>query len=270
MVLTRRAFLRQTSLVLASLGLSDAALSQVGHRYQQVLAAPARRKLALLVGINQYDPKAKLSPLKGCLTDLELQRELLIHRFGFHRDDIKVLVDGEATHSNIEAVFSEHLINQADSNDVVVFHFSGYGRQMRLTTPGPADTPAPPDNIRNALILADVVSSAGADNTPPALNGLWEETLFLWLRSLPTDRVATILDTGFVYPGSEIMGHLRVRSLPPVRSYSMECWGAIASTASAGPNSASARQSPKSEVCRSRPVVDSNSNPPNRPRVPMA
>ncbi len=213
MVLTRRAFLRQTSLILATLGLSDIALSQISRRYHQVLAASAPRKLALLVGINQYDPQAKLPSLKGCLTDLELQREVLIHRFGFRRDDIKVLSDEQATHSNIETAFSEHLIGQASPKDVVVFHFSGYGRQVQLRTPALVDTPTA-YKTQNALITADAVLPTATDDMSPILNGVLEETLLLLLRSLPTNQVATVLDTGFAYPGSEVLGHLRVRSLP--------------------------------------------------------
>ncbi len=83
MKLRRRTFLTQ-----AGLGLSEAGLVWLGDRDQQALAKPTRRKLALLVGINQYSSTSNFLPLAGCLTDVELQRELLIHRFGFQPSDI--------------------------------------------------------------------------------------------------------------------------------------------------------------------------------------
>ena len=54
MGLKRRAFLQQAGLTLAALGISEAGLLRLSDRYSQVLAAPTARKLALLVGINQY------------------------------------------------------------------------------------------------------------------------------------------------------------------------------------------------------------------------
>jgi hypothetical protein len=73
------------------------------------------------VGINQYPRSTALS---GCVTDVELQRELLIHRFGFNPSDVLTLTDALPTRENIETAFIEHLSNQAKSaDDVVVFHF---------------------------------------------------------------------------------------------------------------------------------------------------
>ncbi|HAA29179.1 MAG TPA: peptidase C14, partial [Cyanobacteria bacterium UBA8553] len=78
MGLKRRTFLQQTGLVLAALGVSETVLSLLGEkslavplleRYFQVLAQPTGRKLALLVGINQYPHSTALA---GCVTDVEL------------------------------------------------------------------------------------------------------------------------------------------------------------------------------------------------------
>ena len=54
MGLTRRDFLQRSGRAIAALGLSEAGLAALVDRYGQALAAPTRRKLALLVGINQY------------------------------------------------------------------------------------------------------------------------------------------------------------------------------------------------------------------------
>lgn len=94
-------FLRRVGWIFASLGISEAGWLPWRDRYYQALAQPSPRKLALLVGINQYPQQ----PLIGCLTDVELQRELLIHRFGFTKGDILTLTDQQATRQQIEQAF---------------------------------------------------------------------------------------------------------------------------------------------------------------------
>lgn len=194
----RRAFLQQTGLALATWGASGSLLWQYRDRYQQVLAAPTGRKLALLVGINQY---AGSDHLTGCVTDVELQRELLLSRFRFQPEDILALTDQKATRQAIVTAFTEHLIQQAQPNDVVLFHFSGYGSTLTLADPSQL--------LQNSLVTADDVVT-GSDM--PLVSDLLVETIGLLLRSLPTDKVVAVLDTGYTYPGTSLQGNLRVRS----------------------------------------------------------
>lgn len=207
MGLKRRAFLQQASLTLAALGMSEVGLARLSDRYYRALADTTPRKLALLVGINQYpesmfDRAGHGAGLTGCVTDVELQRELLIHRFGFHDRDILTLSDRQATRQNIESAFVNHLIEQAQPGDIVVFHFSGYGSRVQpsISTESPQSSLVPVDGW------------SAKDNL--LVNDLAEETLLLLLRSLPTNRVTTILDTSYFYPGSALQGNLRLRARP--------------------------------------------------------
>lgn len=202
----RRSFLRQSGLVLAALGCHSTGLLLASDRSHQVLAQPTRRKLALLVGINQYDSQVQFPPLAGCLTDVELQRELLIHRFGFQPNDIQVLTQQEATYKNMATAFTTHLA-QAKAGDVVVVHFSGYGR--RIWTGGQASS-----RSSYSLIPFDSTSLNRDGQELSPRNDLPEELLFLWLRSLPTEQIVTILDCSYTYPGTPLIGSLRVRSRP--------------------------------------------------------
>ncbi|HEY9725264.1 MAG TPA: caspase family protein, partial [Chroococcales cyanobacterium] len=214
MGLNRRTFLQKAGLGLAMLGVSETVLSLLGDRslavpvwdrYFQVLAQPGGRKLALLVGINQYP---RISALAGCVTDVELQRELLIHRFGFKPSDILTLTDTEASRETIETAFVEHLTEQAKAGDVVVFHFSGYGSRVKMSEESQPDRPV---RLQNTLVPVDgIVPSKGA----PVANDLLEDTLVLLLRSLATDRVTTVLDTSHTDAGVVLKGNLRVRSSP--------------------------------------------------------
>lgn len=106
---TRRHFLQFTGSALAAIGLNQLSFLQSAQRYGKVLAQSTPRKLALIVGINNYP----LNSLEGCLNDVDLQRNLLIYRFGFNPKDILVLPDTKATRQGILTAFEEHLIKQA-------------------------------------------------------------------------------------------------------------------------------------------------------------
>jgi Caspase domain/Domain of unknown function (DUF4384) len=193
----RRTFLQRIGSILAALGVTEAEWLTLGNRYYQALAQSTPRKLALLIGINKYPQNSALS---GCLTDVDLQRELLMHRFGFQGSDILTLTEEEASREFIEAAFLDHLGKQAKPDDVVVFHFSGYGSRVKLETS--------PDTMQNALVSANVAHESQKDQI---VNYILEETLLLLLRSLPTDRVTAVLDTSY-YPPNTVLG-LKVRAL---------------------------------------------------------
>ncbi|MCX7592515.1 MAG: caspase family protein, partial [Fischerella sp.] len=196
----RRTFLQRFGSILAALGIAEAEWFNFGTHYQQALAQPSPRKLALLVGINQYPESPALN---GCLVDVELQREVLIHRFGFQPSNILSLTDEQASREVIESAFLEHLVQQAKAGDVIVFHFSGYGSRIALVNSQ--------ETVQNALIPAD-----GFENTSQqtqTVNCLLEETLLLMLRSLPTEKVTAVLDTSYYAPTNFLpAGHLRVRA----------------------------------------------------------
>ncbi|MDZ8184084.1 MAG: caspase family protein [Nostoc sp. ChiSLP02] len=194
----RRTFLNRIGSILTVLGLTEAEWLSLGNRYYYALAQPSPRKLALLIGINQYP---KIPALSGCLTDVELQKELLIHRFGFQSSDILTLTEEQANREFIEAAFLDHLGKQAQAGDVVVFHFSGYGSRVKLETS--------PETMQNALVPAN---ESQITQNEKIVNYLLEETLLLLLRSLPTKLVTAVLDTSYDAPTSVI--GLKTRALP--------------------------------------------------------
>lgn len=183
----RRQFLQFTGSTLATIGLSQLDLFKQGDRYGKVLAQSTPRKLALLVGINSYPQTKRFSNLEGCLNDVELQRQLLIHRFGFNPSDIKELKDAEATREGILTAFNEHLIKQAKPGDVVVFHFSGHG--SRVADPYKIS----PDGLNSTFVPSD-------DN-PLAekgiVNDIMGRNLFLLMSALKqkTEKVTVVLDS---------------------------------------------------------------------------
>ena len=125
----RRHFIQATSAALSAVGLNQLTLEHRALRYGKALAQNTSRKLALLIGVNNYAAPGT-DTLLGPTNDVELQRQLLIHRFGFHPSNIKSLTNQGATRESILTLYEEHLIKQAKPGDVVVFHFSGHGEMV--------------------------------------------------------------------------------------------------------------------------------------------
>ncbi|HEY9888889.1 MAG TPA: caspase family protein, partial [Candidatus Obscuribacterales bacterium] len=139
MTLGRREFLQRLSAALTALGMTDLSLTGYANTYQRALAE-GTRCLALLIGINEYAPATWQSApaldkgwaLAGAVTDVELQQELLINRFGVRAADMVTLTDEQATGAGILAAVQGHLLAQAQPGDTVMLHFSGLGSRVQV------------------------------------------------------------------------------------------------------------------------------------------
>jgi len=202
----RRHFLQLAGSTLATVGISQLDIMRQGDRYSRALAQEGGRKLALLVGINDYPFGDKLS---GCLTDVDLQKNLLIYRFGFQEKDIRILKDKEATRQGILTAFEEHLINQAKPGDIVVFHFSGHGSQIY-----DADCDSKNDNgkcVNSTFIPFDNNLSFAERAKGGVVNDIMGHTLFLLMYALNTENVTVVLDS--CHSGGGKRGNLIVRAM---------------------------------------------------------
>ncbi|OIP68697.1 MAG: hypothetical protein AUK48_15550 [Oscillatoriales cyanobacterium CG2_30_44_21] len=148
-------------------------------------AIASKHKLALLIGINQYSDVNSTSKLalRGCLNDVELQKELLIYRFGFAPQDIVTLTDSAATRANIASAITEHLIAQTLPDDLVIVHFSGYGSRL---------------GEYNTLVPVDSGLSPNLESLQDITELEWQN----WMQTIATDRLVNIIDAGFYYPNS--------------------------------------------------------------------
>ncbi|MBP0016793.1 MAG: caspase family protein [Cyanobacteria bacterium SBLK] len=216
MGLDRRTFLQGTGLAVLAMGMGAMGgdrLTPLGiASHFQALAQSKKRKFALLVGIDRY---GKDTLLQGCKTDVELQRELLIYRLGFDPRDILVLNDDRATPEQIETAFSEDFLLQAKAEDIVVFHFSGFGSKISLpnTETGIASTSNVGEEGNTEAILANCLL-CGGESLGKA--GILENTLFARARSLPTKNVTMVFDTSYAGNENSLQGNARSRFLPAV------------------------------------------------------
>ena len=163
------------------------------------------RKLALLVGINDYPETSQISSLKGCINDVELQRHLLIYRFGFKPEDILTLTNQNATRQGILDAFETHLIQQAKPGDIVVFHYSGHGSQV-------ADPDQDyPDGLNSTIVPFDSQRPTTNPNTGTIVQDITGHTLFLLMTALKTENVTIVLDC--CHSGGAKRGNLQIRSV---------------------------------------------------------
>ena len=219
--LSRRAFIQWASLGACTLSLSDLPFAQnvlgFGQNYTQALADATGRKLALLIGIDKYPdqsiPPSELGSRKllGAATDVALQRELLIHRFGFLPADIVCLTNEQATREGIYDAFVNHLQQRATADDVVVFHFSGYGSQVRIKKTRGDVTESIEGDEATLRSLVPFDGSIPTGNSP-ILNDILEIELKALLDQLETKNVTTVLDAGFVDVMRTLSGGLRSRA----------------------------------------------------------
>ncbi len=203
----RRHFLQGTLGALGAIGLSQLGLERYTLRYGRALAQDTRRKVALLVGINAYAARDRLY---GPVYDVELQRQLLIHRFGFNPADIHVLTDAQATRANILGAYNEYLLNSVGPNDVVVMHYSGHGVRVNESTVmrtllDEADRDCIDANCLNTALVPVDSDSGGGE-----VQGILGHTLLLMRSALPTENVTLVLDC--CYAGGGKRGNVIMRS----------------------------------------------------------
>ena len=83
---------------------------------------------ALIIGINDYE---NVPDLHYAVEDALAIKNMLINEFNFSRNNVRVLIDKEATQSNINREMSK-LLKSAGVNDRVVFYFAGHGETEAL------------------------------------------------------------------------------------------------------------------------------------------
>ena len=88
-------------------------------------------KKALLIGINY---RGTANELRGCINDVYNIRTLLVNKFGYNKDNVKMLCDDsinvKPTRENIQKSITA-LVEIVKSGDTLILHYSGHGTQIR-------------------------------------------------------------------------------------------------------------------------------------------
>ncbi len=125
------------------------------------ISVSAQQRHALLVGIENY-PKQQLP---GCLLDVQTFGAALLGKYGFARENVRVVTDGQATRAGIMAAL-EQTLARANRGDLFVFYYTGHGMvfpdqysevhdETQVITPIGSSGPLPAGRYDNALVPVD-------------------------------------------------------------------------------------------------------------------
>ena len=178
-------------------------------------ASQEHNKLALLIGIDDYE---NVSDLDGCVNDVGNIKSLLRDKFGFEEKNIVTLVNEQATHKAILDTFQQHLIAQAKQGDIVVFHYSGHGSQMRDADGDEAD------GFDETIVPQDSRKPGVFDIPDDSINGL------LRLLADKTENITFIFDSCNSGTVARAAGKVRTvkkdeRPPPPPDSFAVRARG---------------------------------------------
>ncbi len=142
----------------------------------------AGRKMALLVGINQY--ALNISPLAGCVNDAtKLMQPALLAHGGFREEDMTVLTDSQATRGRF--VQEMQKLQSATLADAVVVYYSGHS-----VTPSSVSERTRDYYNDLYLILHDTHEESGR-----LTDGITADDLHQLMQEIPAGRKTLILDT---------------------------------------------------------------------------
>ena len=136
-----------------------------------VFAMPAYaqpKQLALLIGIDEYKSD-NIEDLKGGVNDVVFLSDVLREHYGFTDDQLVVLKNEQATHDEIIRHFRRHLIDRADGDTAVLFHFSGRGSRVADTNGDESD------GLDETIVAHDSRHDAIPDIDDDVLNALFAE-----------------------------------------------------------------------------------------------
>lgn len=100
--------------------------------FEQISRSNEPSLWALLIGINEYQ-NPSMSSLQGCVNDVQALKTFLINQLNVPQEQIRVLINSEATRESILDTFQTFLIGNPaiKRGDQILFHYSGHGAKMR-------------------------------------------------------------------------------------------------------------------------------------------
>jgi hypothetical protein len=138
---------------------------------------------AFVVGISDYINFADVEggDLPGAEHDARTIRDVLVTRFGFPAENVKMVLNQDATRAAMQEGITGWLASNARPGDNVVVFFAGHGSQM-WDENGDED-----DGLDETLAPADVLPTSTEFD-------IADDTFGEWLATLPTANVVVILD----------------------------------------------------------------------------
>ncbi|MCY4485832.1 MAG: caspase family protein [Deltaproteobacteria bacterium] len=144
----------------------------------------ASGKRALLIGVDAY---RHLTGLLGApVNDAREMRAFLIRQLGYHYEDVRLLLDADATRSRILGAIQDWLVDGTKPGDEVFLYFSGHGSQQRDSG---GDEP---DGRDETLVPADAALGGRGE----LAGTITDDEMAALLGRLAGRRVHVVLDSG--------------------------------------------------------------------------
>ena len=107
---------------------------------------------ALIIGIDKYQ---NVKPLNYAVKDAESIQDILVNTFDFPEDNVKILINEDATKQNILKSFSD-ITKKADDKDRVLIYFAGHGDTYDLPEGGEMGYLLPVDGDNENLFVTSI------------------------------------------------------------------------------------------------------------------
>jgi len=155
---------------------------------------------ALLVGVADYPAESGVPPLRGPVRDVEAIRKLLLYRFQVEPERIRVLQNEEATVEGIVRAFDEHLLEEVEGGEEVLFYFSGHGSRVHDVSGRESD------GLDSSLVAYDS-RTGGRDGD----YDVTDDMLYSLFRPLVEKGAHVVVMTDSCHSGGVTRGQVRVR-----------------------------------------------------------
>ena len=153
------------------------------------------RVFALVVGIDNYK-SGNIWNLHSCVEDAKRMTHWLINGLNTPKDQVRVLLDSQATKQRIEDSFMEHLVNNAmiEKNDAIIIYFAGHGSSIAA----PRDWFQEADNTAKVQVICSY--DHDTNTTQGRIAGISERSLHALIDDLSLTKgnnITLILDCCF-------------------------------------------------------------------------
>jgi PKD repeat protein len=162
------------------------------------------RQWGVVIGVAEYDDPA-VPDLQYTEADAQAFYDFLTdpRGGGFVRDNVRLLLNEEATTSAVKGAFS-WLIQQAGKDDLVVIYFAGHGGTAHDLSQPPDEE----DGVDEYLVTYD---AKGSDLFSTAVR---DDEIGDWLASFRSDHVVLIFDSCFAAGATRSLGQAGTRAGP--------------------------------------------------------
>ena len=138
---------------------------------------------ALIVGISDYQNFGDEigGDLPGAVNDANAFRDVAVARLGVPMENVRMILDGEATRANIEAAVTEWLPSVVGPDDLVWIFFAGHGSQV-WDEDGDEE-----DGLEETICPTDVTRGS------PEMD-IVDDEVQVWLQGIPAAEVVVLWD----------------------------------------------------------------------------